>query len=96
MSASHLPSAELHYSVKDRILQIPDFLHKAHLKIYEEGVFGEGDWKKHRSSAWRHRLQPTAFVKGALGFFWQLLLVLVISVLTGLYHTILVVRKFAV
>ena len=65
--------------------------HEAHLALYDEPVFNAEAWDKHRRSNWRYRLQPVASVILALGFLWQLSLVLAIAVVTGLYHTLLVV-----
>ncbi|EFJ42233.1 hypothetical protein VOLCADRAFT_97657 [Volvox carteri f. nagariensis] len=51
-----------------------------HASLFEDKVFSHDDWRKHRSAAWRHRIEPFVFFRVAIGFFWQLALVVVISV----------------
>lgn len=44
-------------------------------------------WSKHRSSAWRYKPAPFKCLAIVAGVGWQMLYVLIITVLLGLYET---------
>ncbi|GIL49208.1 hypothetical protein Vafri_5346 [Volvox africanus] len=60
-----------------------------HAALFEDKVFGHDDWNKHRSAAWRHRIEPTVFFRVAVGFSWQLAAVALVSGGVGLLHVLL-------
>ncbi|GIL73889.1 hypothetical protein Vretimale_5022 [Volvox reticuliferus] len=60
-----------------------------HAALFEDKVFGHDDWNKHRSAAWRHRIEPTVFFRVAVGFAWQLGAVALVSGGVGVLHILL-------
>ncbi|GAX75090.1 hypothetical protein CEUSTIGMA_g2534.t1 [Chlamydomonas eustigma] len=62
----------------------------SHQKLFEDVVFDEARWDRHRNSWYRYRIEPSIALRVAYGFMWQILLVILASVLVGLYHMYLV------
>ena len=58
-SYSVAQSTESLRKVRNTLAGMPTVVQRAHQLLFEDHVFGEKDWIKHRSSTSRHRFEPT-------------------------------------
>jgi putative membrane protein len=63
-----------------------------HENLFVDAVFNEQQWKDHRSTWKRHRIENYGLRTAAVfaGFFWQILLIEFVAVLVCIYSTVLV------
>ena len=63
-----------------------------HRELFRDAVYTHDAWRQHRSSAWRHRPEPTRCLAVAAGFWVELAYVAGLATALGLYETLAVGR----
>ena len=64
----------------------------AHRDLFRDAVYTHDAWRQHRSSAWRHRPEPSKCLAVAAGFWVELAYVAGLATALGLYETLAVGR----